>query len=139
MHIKYSSQNEIFMTYTFSTGSQQPTTGSQQPSTGSQQPSTGSQQPTTGSQQPSTGANQTVQINSSILLLGSNTTNIKLDILLLEIKKYIYFCRNKLYKPSINGLRNHLTTNLNVYRNTKMFEKGENIMTFVEHIIQNLP
>ena len=83
--------------------------------------------------------NQTVQINSSILLLGSNTTNIKLDILLLEIKKYIYFCRNKLYKPSINGLRNHLTTNLNVYRNTKMFEKGENIMTFVEHIIQNLP
>ena len=80
-----------------------------------------------------------VQINSSILLLGSSAPNIKLDILLLEIKKYIYFCRNKLSKPSINGLKNHLITNLDIYKNTKMFEKEENIMTFVEHIIQNLP
>ena len=32
-----------------------------------------------------------VQINSSILLLGSSAPNIKLDILLLELKKYIYF------------------------------------------------
>ena len=44
-----------------------------------------------------------VQINSSILLLGSSAPNIKLDILLLEIKRYIYFCRNKLNKPLING------------------------------------
>ena len=80
-----------------------------------------------------------VQINSSILLLGSSAPNIKLNILLLEIKNYIYFCRNKLNKPSINGLKNHLITNLDIYKNTKMFEKEENSMTFVEHIIQNLP
>ena len=75
---------------------------------------------------------------TAVLLLGSRAQNIRLDILLLEIKKYIYFCRNKLNNPTINGLRNHLITNLDIYKSTKMFEKEEN-MTFVEHIIQNLP
>ena len=39
----------------------------------------------------------------------------------------------------IKALKNYLITNLDMYKNTIMFEKGENIMTFVEHIIPNLP
>ena len=60
-----------------------------------------------------------LKINSRIFLLGTYKPNFLLDSLLLEVKKYIYFCRNKSYKPSLIGMKNFLTTAVNIHCKTK--------------------
>ena len=44
-------------------------------------------------------------INEQILLLGSVKPNLKLDNLLLELKIYLYKCRNKQIMPALLGLK----------------------------------
>ena len=75
-----------------------------------------------------------LQINSRIFLLGTYKPNVLLDNLLLEVKKYIYFCRNKSYKPSLIGMNNVLTTAVNIHSNTKTAWLGKYNMTIVEHL-----
>ena len=80
-----------------------------------------------------------LQINSRIFLLGTYKPNFLLDCLLLEVKKYIYFCRNKSYKPSLIGMKNFLNTAVNIHSNTKTTPLGNYNMTIVEHILEHLP
>ena len=80
-----------------------------------------------------------LQINSRIFLLGTYKPNFLLDSLLLEVKKYVYFCRNESYKPSLIGMKNFLTTAANIHCNTKTTWHGNYNMTIVEHIIGRLP
>ena len=60
----------------------------------------------------------TIQITSSDILLGFCKKSFKLDILFLEIKRYIYYCKTKLTTPSKYGLRNRLRLASNIYNST---------------------
>ena len=51
---------------------------------------------------------QNKDIDTTTILLGSTIKNVKLDILLLEYKKYIFFCKRKQIMPSITGLKSYL-------------------------------
>ena len=78
-------------------------------------------------------------INEQILLLGSVEPNLKLDNLLLELKIYLYKCRNKQIMPALLGLKNNLISNLNIFKTSKAYEKEKDHTTFVEFVIDNLP
>ena len=80
-----------------------------------------------------------LQISSRIFLLGTYKPDFLLDSLLLEVKKYIYFCRNKSYKPSLIGMKNFLPTAVNSHCNTKTTWHRNYNMTIVEHILEHFP
>ena len=48
-------------------------------------------------------------MTSTDIILGFRKNDFNLDILFLEIKRYIYSHKSKLIVPSINGLRNRLS------------------------------
>ena len=78
-------------------------------------------------------------INKQILLLGSVEPNLELDNLLLELKIYLYKCRNKQIMPALLGLKNNLISNLKIFKTSKAYEKEKDHTTFVEFVIDNLP
>ena len=82
---------------------------------------------------------QPMSVNKQNALLGSNETNVKLDRLLLEEKKYLYNCRNKDIKPSLLGLKNSLLFSQGIIRSSKIYENERRLTTIVEYIIQRLP
>ena len=80
----------------------------------------------------------TLQIDSRTLLLGTRTSKVPLDRLLLELKKYIYHCRNKQKIPSMIGFKNTLNLTLNIHKYTNTHEIDKCHMTIVEHVYQSL-
>ena len=58
-------------------------------------------------------------INEHILLLGCVEPNLKLDNLLLELKIYLYKCRNKQIIPALLNLKNNLIFTLNIFKTSK--------------------
>ena len=80
----------------------------------------------------------TLQIDSRTLLLGTCTPNVPLDRLLLEVKKYIYHCRNKQKIPSMIGFKNDLNVTLNIHKCANTHEIDKCHMTIVEHVYQSL-
>ena len=66
---------------------------------------------------------QNIDINTQTILLGSTDKDVKLDILLLEYKKYIFFCKRKDIMPNITGLTNSLRYTWNIYFNQTSKEK----------------
>ena len=79
----------------------------------------------------------TIQITSSDILLGFFKNYFKLDILFLEIKRYIYSCKTKLISPSNNGLRNRLRLASNIYNSTRQAESDKGSWTIVRYMLQN--
>ena len=73
------------------------------------------------------------------LVLRLLINNLKLDNQLLELRIYLYKCRNKQIMPALLGLKNNLISNLNIFKTSKAYEKEKDHTTFVEFVIDNLP
>jgi len=64
------------------------------------------------------------EISCQTMLFGFTNINMTdINILILEIKKYIFVCKRKGLLPSIIGLNNYLSKAWEIQSNTKYIEK----------------
>ena len=65
------------------------------------------------------------EISCQTMLFGWTSTNMTdINILILEIKKYIFVCQRKGQLPSIRGLNNYFCVSYEIQYNTKYQEKS---------------
>jgi len=63
-------------------------------------------------------------ISCQTILFGCTSINMTdINILILEIKKYVFICQRKGLLPSIRGLNNYLCVAWEIQSNTKCKEK----------------
>jgi hypothetical protein len=78
------------------------------------------------------------QIKDMHVLLGYGNSDYKVDILLLEFKRYIFLCKKKHLNPSITGFQKSLKLAWSIFKATHVSDKDIDRWSIVRNLLNHM-